>query len=100
MAFESGIVLEDWRSAVIVPLYKGKEERTECSNYRDITLLSVVGKIYAESIKYLMGLIDVKEEGVCRSESRLVRKHNRKNVVYVGFMNLEKAYDRVNREAV
>ena len=22
----------------------------------------------------------------------------RKNVVYVGFMNLEKAYDRVNRE--
>ena len=24
MAFESGVVLEDWRSAVIVPLHKGK----------------------------------------------------------------------------
>ena len=26
MAFESGVELEDWRSAVIIPLYKGKEE--------------------------------------------------------------------------
>ena len=29
-----------------------------------------------------------------------MRKHKRKNVVYVGFMNLEKAYDRVNRKAL
>ena len=36
---------EDWRSAVIVPLYKGKGERTECSNFRGISL-SVVGEIY------------------------------------------------------
>ena len=27
MAFESGVVSEDWRSAVIVPLYKSKGER-------------------------------------------------------------------------
>ena len=26
MAFETGVVPEDWRSAVIVPLYKSKEE--------------------------------------------------------------------------
>ena len=31
---------------MIVPLYKAKEERTECKNYRDIRLLSIVGKIY------------------------------------------------------
>ena len=30
MAFESGVVPEDWRSDMIVPLYKGKGERTEC----------------------------------------------------------------------
>ena len=29
-----------------------------------------------------------------------MRKHRRKNVAYVGFMDLEKAYDRVNREAL
>ena len=49
MAFESGGVSEDGRSAVIIPLYKDKEERNECKNYRGINLLSVVGvgKIYA-----------------------------------------------------
>ena len=44
MAFKSGAVSEDWRSDGIVPLYKGKGERTECKNYRGISLLSVVGK--------------------------------------------------------
>ena len=29
MTFESGVVPEDWRSAVIVPMYKGKGERTK-----------------------------------------------------------------------
>ena len=48
VAFESGGVLGDWRSVVIAPLYKGKGEKTECKNYRGISLLSVVGKIYAE----------------------------------------------------
>ena len=39
MAFESGVVAEDWRSIVIVPLYKSKGERTECKNYRGISLV-------------------------------------------------------------
>ena len=47
MAFESGVVPEKRRFAVIVPLYKGKEERTKCKNYKGISLLNVVGKIYA-----------------------------------------------------
>ena len=46
MTFESGVVPEYWRFDVIVPLYKGKGERTECKNYRGISLLSVVIEIY------------------------------------------------------
>ena len=46
ITFESAVTPEDWRSAVIVPLYKGKGERIECSNYRGISLLNMVGKIY------------------------------------------------------
>ena len=33
MDFESGVVPEDWIFVVTFPLYKGKEEMTECSNY-------------------------------------------------------------------
>ena len=47
MAFDGVVMPEDWSSAVIVSLYKVKGERTECKNYRSISLLSVVGKIYA-----------------------------------------------------
>ena len=35
-----------WRPAVIVLLYKGKGERTVYKNYKGISLLSIVGKIY------------------------------------------------------
>ena len=47
-AFETGVVPEDWRSAMIVPFYKGKGEVMECSNYTDISLQIMVGKIYEE----------------------------------------------------
>ena len=44
MAFDSGVVPEDWRSAVIVSLCKDKGNRAECKNFRGIRLFSVVRK--------------------------------------------------------
>ena len=40
MAFLSGIVSEDWRTAVTVPVYKGKGERT-------VRTIRVVVKTYS-----------------------------------------------------
>ena len=67
MVFESSVLSEEWRSAVIVPLYKYKGERTKCKNYRGISLLSVVGKIYAGILidrvrRVTGGLIDDEQE--------------------------------------
>ena len=52
MAFESEVVPEDWRSIVIVSLYKIKRERNECKYYREISFLSMVGKIYVGILVY------------------------------------------------
>ena len=30
---ESGIVLEGWKAACNIPIYKGKGDRSECGNY-------------------------------------------------------------------
>ena len=67
-----------WGSAVIVPLYKSKGERTECKNYRGISLFSVVGKIYAGILvdrvrRVARGLVDdeqgaLEQRGLCRSD--------------------------------
>ena len=47
MTFETGIVLDDWRSAVVAQLYKDKGKRAKWGNYRGESLLIVVGKICA-----------------------------------------------------
>ena len=106
MAFESNVVPKDWRSAMTVPLYNGKGERTECSNYRGISLVNMVGKIYAVILvdrvhKVIEGLIDNEQES-CRAGRRCVHQiftleqigentWEKKCRVYVGFMDLEKA---------
>ena len=56
MSFESGAVAEIPKTAGIIILYKGKGDRNECNNYRGISLLSVVRKIYAEALFAAEGL--------------------------------------------
>ena len=46
ICFMFSLVPFDWVCACIVPLFKGKGDKYECSNYRGISLLSVVGKVY------------------------------------------------------
>ena len=45
--WRSGRILSAWKDGILVALYKGKGTKTECSNYRPITLLSVPGKVFA-----------------------------------------------------
>ena len=46
LSFDMGVVPIDWRGACIVPLYKGKRDKCECSYWSGISLLSVVGKLF------------------------------------------------------
>ncbi|XP_076053640.1 uncharacterized protein LOC143032647 [Oratosquilla oratoria] len=48
--WKEGAVLQDIRDAKIVTLYKNKGERSNCNNYRGISLLSSVGKLYARVV--------------------------------------------------
>ena len=115
MAFECGVLPEVWRYSVIVPLYKGKGERTECKNYRGIILLSVIRKLYGGILvdrvrRVTEGLIDDEQGDFRAGMGCLVqiftlnqigeKAREKKHKVYVGFIHLEKAHDRVNREAL
>ncbi len=45
-AWKKGEVPDEWKKAIIVPLYKDKDSRSECSSYGGISLLSVPRKMY------------------------------------------------------
>ena len=45
--WEKGTLPQDLGDAVFVSLYKNKGEKSDCSNYLGITLLSISGKILA-----------------------------------------------------
>ena len=36
-----------WRDAIIVAVHKGKKSKTQCDHYRGISLLNVIGKLFA-----------------------------------------------------
>ena len=43
---DSGVFPETWSIGLIIPLYKKKGDRKDSNNYRGITLLSCVGKLF------------------------------------------------------
>ncbi len=49
----------------MVPLYKGKGDKYECTSFRGISLLSVVGKVYG---KMLIKRVREGIEGMIRDE--------------------------------
>ena len=115
VCFREGRVPSDWRSACVVPLYKGKGDKYECSSYRGISLLSVVGKVYGRVLieRIRKGTEEVIGEEQCGfrrgrgcvDQVFVVRQICEKFLekgkdVFWAFMDLEKAYDRVDREAL
>ena len=115
VCFLLSMVPVDWVCACIVPLFKGKGDVFECSNYRGISLLSVVGKVYG---RVLINRIRDRTERVilevqggfrrgrgCMDQIFVVRQICEKYMakgkdVYFAFMDLEKAYDRIDRSAM
>ena len=105
----------DSRGACTVPLYKGKGDKCECSNSRGISLLSVVVKLYGRVlIKRVRAgtecAIGEEQCGLmqgrgCMDQVFAVRQVCEKNLangknVFWAFMDLEKAYDTIDRHGM
>ena len=115
MAWEVGRVPEDWTLAVIVPLYKGKGCRDVCMSYRGISLLSIPGKVYGrvviERVKERTRNIIGEEQGgflegrgcvdqIYTVKTMIEKYIGKRKKLYAAFVDLEKAYDRVDRKAL
>ena len=114
--WRSGVVPQHFKDATIVTICKNKGCRAECGNYRGISLLSIAGKILEKMtqsriVKHLLD--DCVSESQCgfRTASstidmlfttrELQEKCIEQNMdLFVVFIDLTKAFDTVNREAL
>ena len=112
LVWREGVVPGDWIKAVIIPIFK-KGSRLDCANYRGISLLSVVGKVFGrilnERVKPITDVKVMDEQGGFRAGrgcndqifvvKQIVEKTIEKNKkTYMAFVDLEKAYDNVSGE--
>ena len=114
LIFESGSVPSDWSIGIIRPIYKKKGQQTDPNNYRPITLLSCLGKLFTSilnerltnyyDVNYLLGeeqagfregYSTVDHTFVLHSLIDLYLSDRRR--IYCVFVDYRKAFDSVNR---
>ena len=115
LSFDMGVVPIDWCGACIVPLYKGRGVKCECSNSTSISLLSVVvmlfGRVLIKRVRAGTECAIGKEQcgfrqvRGCMDQLFAVRQvygkylSNGKDVFWV-FMDLENAYATIDRHGM
>lgn len=113
--WQEGAVPQDMRDAKIITLYKNKGERSDCNNYRGISLLSIVGKVFTRVI--LIRLQKLAERVYPESQCGFRAKRSTVDMIfslrqlqekcreqhmplYVAFIDLTKAFDLVSRDGL
>ena len=101
---------EEWKESIIVPIHK-KGDKTDCNNYRGISLLPTTYKILSNILlsrltPYAKEIIGDHQCGFRRNRSTIdhifcIRKKLRKNGSTMKlFIDFKKAYDSVRREVL
>ena len=103
------------RDANVVTLYKNKGDRGDCNNYRGISLLSVVVKVFARVVLTRLQILaeQVYPESQCgfranRSTVDMIfslrqlqeKCREQRQPLFVAFIDLTKAFDLVSRDGL
>ena len=107
LCWRKGEVPQDMRDTKIVILFKPEGDRNDCNNYQGISLLSVVGKVFARVVLARLQILAESQCGIrsgrftvniISSVRQLQEKcREQQQKLYLAFVNLTKAFDLVIR---
>ena len=110
--WKDGTAPTEWRQSIIIPIWKRKGDRRECSQYRGISLLSQPSKVFArileKRIRYIVepqlseNQFGFRKNKGCSDAIFILRQLQEKHIewnkpLYMAFIDQEKAFDRVVR---
>ena len=109
------VIPTDWNIAIILPLWKGKGPKSDCTKYRGISLLSVPAKVFAHiCLARIKRTIFAKQRpqqsGFTPGRStldriialRLIaeRRHEFRQPLYAAYIDLRAAFDSLDRNSL
>ena len=74
LIFETGCIPRKWSEGLIIPIYKNKGDPTEPLNYRPITLLSCISKLFTSVLNSRITHF-LEEENILRENQAGFRQH-------------------------
>ena len=110
LSLTSGTLPTDWKSATVTPIYKERGNRQVATNYRPISLLSVLSKcleklVFKTLYSHLDQFLPIHQSGFRQRDStayqlarlvhRLATAGDEGNTTLACFYDLSKAFDRV-----
>lgn len=117
LVFDSGIVPEEWLKGIIIPIYKNKGGKLEPKNYRPVTLLSCLGKIFTSVLNSRLNKF-IEENSILNENQAGFRSGYstndhifslyalfelltmKKKKLHCAFIDFEKAFDFVHRNSL
>ena len=117
IVFDTGIIPEAWAIGKIIPIYKQKGEQNDPSNYRPITLLSCMGKLFTAVINNRLYTYSEKYNKINECQAGFRKKfsttdhifaldvlvniiQSSKRKLFCGFIDLKGAFDSVWRSGL
>ena len=104
---------DEWKTSVIVPIFKGKGDVMSCGSYKGVKLLEhamkIVERVLERQIQTLVNLNEMQfgfmtETGTVDAifiVRRMQEKYQKKDKkLYMCFVDMEKAFDRVPRKVM
>ena len=117
LILDTGIVPESWSVGDILPIYKNKGSVNLPENYRPITLLSCLGKLFTSILNNRLNKFTEKYEIICHNQAGFRRglstsdnlfvlqslfemSKSTKNKLFCAFIDFKQAFDNVWRDGL